>query len=106
MATFHPHLAPPPYLPELLSLPEAPTERQITVLTVVAKLCRLKEVPPTRRDVAMRLNMNRKSGSGWVVDELRRLVDLGFMEIVDYTNARTWKVSTSGRLFLVRRQAR
>jgi hypothetical protein len=50
--------------------------------------------------------MNRRSGSGWVLDELRRLVDLGFVEVVDFTNARTWKVSAAGRLFLSQRGAR
>jgi hypothetical protein len=106
--TIHAKLASPPYLPALVPLPGAATARQIRVLGVILSLCKPHRVAPTRRDIAQRLDMNRRAlGArfGWVTNEIDALVSLGFVKLEAYTNLRAWAITASGRSFLARLDA-
>lgn len=100
MATFHPRLATPPYLPELVPLPPALSGSQLLTLSAVLHCSRDRDgefvAPPTLRQIAESIGVRFKS-SGRVKADLLALVEMGRVEIDQCVNAKLWKITDLGR---------
>lgn len=98
--TIHPRLTLPPVLPALVPLPPSLTDSQLLTLAAVFDRCAVCDreylSSPTLRSISEALGV-RFAANKAIRADLDALVELGRVEVVQYTNCRAFKITAIGR---------